>query len=122
MIMDNIFILEDLDSYNLESVDADLGEASVDELFNDDSFDSSTFLSEELEPSLIGEEDIEHFAFKEPEQNENLVESHIHAAYEPSFQGHSLGGNGRCSVCNCGQWAGFGDTCENCGHFYNKHI
>lgn len=31
-------------------------------------------------------------------------------------------GNGRCSVCNCGGWAGFGDTCENCGHFYNKHI
>lgn len=31
-------------------------------------------------------------------------------------------GNGRCRVCNCGGWAGFGDTCANCGHFYNKHI
>lgn len=34
----------------------------------------------------------------------------------------SFKGNGRCRVCGCGKWAGYGDTCANCGHFYNKHI
>lgn len=49
--------------------------------------------------------------------------------HEPTYhQSHSKSsvisftGNGRCRVCSCGGWAGFGDTCENCGHFYNKHI
>lgn len=34
----------------------------------------------------------------------------------------SFRGNGRCRVCGCGKWAGYGDTCSNCGHFYSKHI
>lgn len=34
----------------------------------------------------------------------------------------SFGGNGKCRLCSCGKWSGYGDVCSNCGHFYNKHI
>lgn len=33
----------------------------------------------------------------------------------------SFKGLGRCTVCSCREWAGFGDHCENCGHFFSKH-
>lgn len=46
----------------------------------------------------------------------------VHHDHNQQSSNISFTGNGRCRVCNCGGWAGFGDTCENCGHFYNKHI
>lgn len=52
---------------------------------------------------------------------ENISDStSVHRQYRSS--NIAFTGNGRCRVCNCGGWAGFGDTCANCGHFYNKHI
>lgn len=51
-------------------------------------------------------------------ESEQISQSHNH--YRSS--NIAFTGNGRCRVCNCGGWAGFGDTCANCGHFYNKHI
>lgn len=52
---------------------------------------------------------------------ENIeIESHQHIDNKASTI--SFTGLGRCRVCNCGRWAGFGDTCENCGHLFNKHI
>lgn len=47
---------------------------------------------------------------------------HSHTHQEHTSSSISFTGNGRCRVCSCGSWAGFGNTCENCGHFYNKHI
>lgn len=55
------------------------------------------------------------FDMEEPES--------MDSPHDYKHQSHiSFTGNGRCRLCNCGKWAGFGDTCENCGHFYNKHI
>lgn len=115
--------------------DLDLDPDSIDSdniLNSDDSTDHNDDLLENSEhdidyygfdtdDGLIDDRDIERTEslISDSEDNtEEINSSHKH--YRSS--NISFTGNGRCRVCNCGGWAGFGDTCENCGHFYNKHI
>lgn len=34
----------------------------------------------------------------------------------------SFTGSGRCKLCDCGCYAGIGNVCKNCGHFYCNHF
>lgn len=80
-----------------------------------DDWDAS---SATLEGFTIGDDsDIYSPSFSSDDSAELSEYSHVHK------QGASISftGYGRCSVCDCGKWAGYGDICENCGHFYNKH-
>lgn len=113
------YILDDIDSFDPESIDLD---------FNGEEFDDThSTLLDSLDEFITS---IENVPIDDMEQDYSLcaeeenmdscnVSSHSH---QPSFTGHSLGWNGRCRVCSCGKWAGYGDTCANCGHFYNQHI
>ena len=115
------YILDDIDGFDPDSIDLD---------FNGDVLDDthSTLLDslDELITSMenVPIDDVEQeYSLCTEEEDMDIdtcsVSSHSH---QPSFMGHSLGWNGRCRVCSCGKWAGYGDTCANCGHFYNQHI
>ena len=115
----------DLGDLDPDSIDSD-------NIFSDDSIDHNDDLLENSEhdidyyefdtdDGLIDDRDIERTESLISDSEDNTGEINSpHKHYSSS--NISFTGNGRCRVCNCGGWAGFGDTCENCGHFYNKHI
>ena len=113
------FILDDLGS--LDGIDiSDLDVDGIPSGGDSSDFYDSFCAAQETISFESGDED---FSFSEPtdeishaevDKPENIDS---HERYHISFTG-----NGRCRVCGCRSWAGFGDTCANCGHFYNKHI
>jgi len=117
------YILDDLDSFDMVSEESYSTEQFEDEgteyIEQTDSFFHSL---EDSSSSLLDDENISTAnSFIEPtDQFDSAVHGPNH--YRPVSFGHSLGWNGRCRVCSCGGWAGFGDTCACCGHFYKDHI
>lgn len=117
--MFDTYILDDIDSFEPESNDLDYNGEELDDTHSTllDSLDE--FITS-IENVPIDDMEQDYSLFTEEENiDTSNVSSHSH---QPSFTGRSLGWNGRCRVCSCGKWAGFGDTCANCGHFYNQHI
>lgn len=118
------YILNDLDSFDLDSDD------STDDAFEDnvqessETLDSATFdFIHDDSDSILDDEAITFTdRFIESSSVSEQSFSHSENPYRPISFGHSLGWNGRCRVCSCGGWAGFGDTCACCGHFYKDHI
>lgn len=111
------YILDDIDSFDPESIDSG---------FNGEELDDTSTLLDSLDEFITSIENVpiddmeQDYSYAEEENiDTSNVGSHSH---QPSFTGHSLGWNGRCRVCSCGKWAGYGNTCANCGHFYNQHI
>lgn len=125
--MNILDFIDDIDLDDIATSDSDGG----DECFSDDSLDDTEHDTDSLLDSSFDENffiasdgidlsddaDINQPSF-ETEEPESTMTAHSHK-YRSQI---AFTGNGRCRVCNCGGWAGFGDTCENCGHFYNKHI
>lgn len=113
------YILDDLDSFDLESIGLDFKGDGLE--------DTHSTLLDSLDELITSTENVHiddmeqdySLCTEEEDIDTSSLSSHSH---QPSFMGHSLGWNGRCRVCSCGKWAGFGDTCANCGHFYNQHI
>ena len=127
------YILDDLDSFDPDSIYGDTGlddiNDDVDDInddvddINDDVdenvyIDEASIISEEELSDLVKDENVSSFSFND-DINHSLTnsEEHHHDHSQISFKGL-----GRCRVCSCGGWAGYGDTCNNCGHFFNKHI
>ena len=118
------YILDDLDSLDMESDDSFSDEQSEDETIGTFEQSTSTLFdfSEDTSSSLLDDENISATnSFVEPSDKLDIA-THGTNHYRPVSFGHSLGWNGRCRVCSCGAWAGFGDTCACCGHFYKDHI
>jgi len=117
------YILDDMDSFEIESDDSYSDdkfeyEGTEDFEHTDSFFDSS----EDSSSPLLDDENISNTnSFIEPD-NQFDSSAYRTTQYRPVAFGHSLGWNGRCRVCSCGAWAGFGDTCACCGHFYKDHI
>lgn len=111
------YIDEDLGSLNnidTSEIDHDIDDSSVevdDEQFVDD--DVYVDVSEEIEG--LDEE----FHLCDDEQLSTEEEHHQHE--EQEHTGISFKGHGRCKLCGCGKWAGYGNVCKNCGHFFDKH-
>ena len=61
----------------------------------------------------------EEFHLCDDEQQSTEEEHHQHE--EQEHTGISFKGHGRCKLCGCGKWAGYGNVCKNCGHFFDKH-
>ncbi len=113
------FISEDLVSLD----DIDTSEIECDGCSDDDSDFYDSFDDESLGFDFSSEEmDMDEPELSSLEDTDESGASNTHLHKEHHSSEISFTGNGRCRVCGCGQWAGFGDTCENCGHFYNKHI
>lgn len=122
------YILDDLDGFDPDSIygDTDIDDNGTnDDLddINDDIdenvyIDETSIISEEELSDLVKDENVSSFSFND-DTNHSLTnsEEHHHDHSQISFKGL-----GRCRVCSCGGWAGYGDTCNNCGHFFNKHI
>lgn len=123
--MINITDIGNLDDFDPDSV------GSTDPFESEDTgVDCNQYNEPESDFDLYGI-DVNEFELEgsEVEYTESLVDNaeenisdstSVHRHYRSS--NIAFTGNGRCRVCNCGGWAGFGDTCANCGHFYNKHI
>ena len=111
LIFDNLDTFDDIDSSDVD----------IDEIYDESSDFYDSFVStEELELDDIDEI---HGLVDEDSSNSDSVDSTLEYHHELNKVSQiSFTGLGRCRVCNCGGWAGFGDTCENCGHFFNKHI
>lgn len=116
------YILDNLDDFDPDSIPADDysdGSENIDAY----SISSTSSLLDQIDLTFNAEDDIPNLSLdNESEFYEDETMAHNHSYSNPTFAGHSLGWNGRCRVCSCGKWAGFGDTCANCGHFYNQHI
>lgn len=118
------YILDDIDNFDPDTIEMKSDEAfsSSDNIDHNNLLDEIDAYINEDATSLV-EEDIENFSFSTSTENiEDEEVSSLKHTNHPTFMGHSLGWNGRCRVCSCGKWAGYGDTCANCGHFYNQHI
>lgn len=115
-------MLDDLFFDNLDSFDGiDTLDADIDDGLEGDSSDfyDSFIVTEELK---IDDYDVLH-GFSSESHDDDIVETHTGHYHELNKTSQiSFTGLGRCRVCNCGGWAGYGDTCENCGHLFNKHI
>lgn len=112
------FVSEDLVSLD----DIDTSEIECDG-FDDDNSDFYDSFCGDLEYDLLSDgTDLNEPELSSLEDTDGNGASDAHPHKEHHSSEISFTGNGRCRVCGCGQWAGFGDTCENCGHFYNKHI
>lgn len=118
------YIFDDLDSLDVES-DASYSDESPEDDITD-SFEpreSSFFdFTEDSSNSILDDESLS--TTNKFVESSDQLDAVTHGAnpYRPVSFGHSLGWNGRCRVCSCGGWAGFGDTCACCGHFYKDHI
>ncbi len=110
-ISDSLDSIESIDTASVETDDSDNEESDFYDSFGEDGgdslFDFDDDVSEESTFSLSLNENVE----SEPLHHINKTSSAI-----------SFTGLGRCRVCKCGGWAGYGDTCENCGHLFNNHI
>ena len=106
------YILDDLDGFDPDSI---YGDTDIDDNVY---IDETSIISEEELSDLVKDENVSSFSFND-DTNHSLTnsEEHHHDHSQISFKGL-----GRCRVCSCGGWAGYGDTCNNCGHFFNKHI
>lgn len=115
------YILDDIDDFDPDSVemDSDSDDYLTEKLPSEDILEGiDSYISDDT--SSLVNEDLGAYSFNDEDNAlSNLSESQTH---QTTFTGHSLGWNGRCRVCSCGKWAGYGDTCANCGHFYNQHI
>jgi hypothetical protein len=122
-------MLDDLicDDHVFDSIDtSSVDDYPSDNDFSDDPSDDSYNFFE----SFLGNQDIELDDYSglehlnnaddidDTDMNSNGNEFHSGGHYKSV----SFTGLGRCSVCGCGRWAGFGNECENCGHFFDKHI
>lgn len=117
MSMIEDFFFDNLDTFD----DIDTSEVDIDDGLVGDSSDfyDSFMVTDELEIDCY--DDIHGFSSET--YDDDLVETHTEHHHESNKTSQiSFTGLGRCRVCNCGGWAGYGDTCENCGHFFNKHI
>lgn len=109
----------ELDVDDVDTSDVDKDFSSENDLNDSSVMEESVlsdFVSESLSSSVIEDNSESQFHA----ENEDFQ-----TRYRPkslAFQGHGLSWNGRCRVCSCGKWAGFGDTCACCGHFYKDHI
>lgn len=122
------YILDDLDGFDLDSIygDTDIDDNGTNDDLDDINedvdenvyIDEASIISEEELSDLVKDENVSSFSFND-DTNHSLTnsEEHHHDHSQISFKGL-----GRCRVCSCGGWAGYGDTCNNCGHFFNKHI
>ena len=122
------YILDDLDGFDPDSIydDTDIDDNGTNDDLDDINedidenvyIDEASIISEEELSDLVKDETVSSFSFND-DTNHSLTNSeephHDHS--QISFKGL-----GRCRVCSCGGWAGYGDTCNNCGHFFNKHI
>lgn len=114
----------DIDNCDFES--GSLGEKDTSHVGVDESDyeyqDDSINLTNTYIPDEFDVDDISSISLKqqvESIENDDRSFNHDHEYRSSSI---AFTGNGRCRICNCGGWAGFGDICANCGHFYNKHI
>ncbi len=115
-MVENLFF-DNLDTFD----DIDTSDVDIDESY-DDSYDlyDSFATVEDIELDDIDE--FQGFVAEDSSNNDFIDSTHEHHHESNKTSQISFTGLGRCRVCNCGGWAGFGDTCENCGHFFNKHI
>lgn len=115
------FILDSLDS--IDDIDTSDLFTSITESEDSysDFFDSFVIPSDDIEADVDDANlflDTDSASMPKHNQTDEQSDNYeSHERYHISFKG-----NGRCSVCGCRRWAGYGDTCANCGHFYNKHI
>lgn len=115
-------MLEDLIFDNLDTFDdIDTSDVDIDDSYDESSdFYDSFETAEEIELEDIDE--FQGFVAEESSDDSSVDSPYIHHHESNKTSQISFTGLGRCKVCNCGGWAGFGDTCENCGHLFNKHI
>lgn len=113
------YILSNIDDFDPDSIELDSDDYSTEVLPSMDILEGIDSYILDDTSSLV-DEDLGDFSFNYEDNIKNSASEHTHDA--PTFLGRSLSMNGRCRVCSCGKWAGFGDTCANCGHFYNQHI
>lgn len=113
------YILDDIDDFDPDSVEMDSDDYLTGKIPSEDILEGlDSYISDDTSPLV--DEDLGAYSFNDEDDTlSNMSESQTH---QTTFTGHSLGWNGRCRVCSCGKWAGYGDTCANCGHFYNQHI
>lgn len=114
--------LDDFDPNSVDSSDSFHTDDSDDGGYqNDDTESTFDFYGITDNEFVFEDSDIENTESLLTNSEEDINETaSSHRHYRSS--NIAFTGNGRCRVCNCGGWAGFGDTCANCGHFYNKHI
>lgn len=114
--------LDDFDPNSVDSSDSFHTDDSEDGYYQND-YSESTFDFYGITDNefIFEDSDIDNTESLLTNSEEDINET---ASSHSHFRSSNIAftGNGRCRVCNCGGWAGFGDTCANCGHFYNKHI
>lgn len=117
-------MLDDLFFDNLDTFDdIDTSDVDIDDDFVDDSSDFyDSFIATDIDDLEIDCYEDLHSLSSEA-HDDDIVDIHQEDHHESNkISQISFTGLGRCRVCNCGGWAGYGDTCANCGHFFNKHI
>lgn len=114
--------LDDFDPNSVDSSDPFHTDDSEDGYYQNDDLESTFDFYGITDNEFVFEDsDIDNTESLLTNSGEDINETALsHSHYRSSSIVFT--GNGRCRVCNCGGWAGFGDTCANCGHFYNKHI
>lgn len=115
-------MIEDFISNSLDSIESiDTTSVEADNFDNEESDFYDSFGEDEGDSLFDFDDDISEESSFSLSLNENMENTPLHHTNNNS-SAISFTGLGRCRVCKCGGWAGYGDTCENCGHFFNKHI
>lgn len=110
-INDNLDVLNDIDTSEIDNNLEETSTFELNEQFVVDEF--CVNISEDIcdldDKFHLYSEDLEIEDGNQSQQEETRHN-------EISFKGH-----GKCKLCGCGKWVGYGNVCKNCGHFYVNH-
>lgn len=111
-IENNLDMLDGIDTSEIEFGTEDFT-SELEDLYIADNALYADIISSDIE----GIED--DFHFNEDEIDSNTEEHHQHK--EQKHDAISFKGHGSCKLCGCGRFAGHGNVCKNCGHFFSNH-